>query len=303
MMTRSRPVSTLEGALEIGAVFEQLEARRRRRRRCRRASATFCRFRPRLRCRARADCRPARAPALRESLLRRRCRCCGELGDGRAAAQLDRELVAGAVDGEIEFLQAARHLDRPAFVAKVALDLADDRRRRVGRELDAALEVEAIDRLEQADRSDLHEIVERLAAVGELHGEKAHEVQVQRRRVRRAAARIRVGRSGRSSLRSRVANEARKKRARPLAIRTRFVPFVHSVGPTGRTSLPSANRFPCRDGRRNSPRPSAYESRKTPSPAIARFVEIHSLAIGGVRRRGGRYRARARAARRPAPRT
>ena len=93
-------------------------------------------------------------------------------------AQRYGEFVAGAVDREIELLQAARNLDRPAFIAKVALDLADDRRRRVGRELDAALEIETVDRLEQPDGSDLHEVVERLPAIGKSHREKAHEIEM-----------------------------------------------------------------------------------------------------------------------------
>ena len=72
----------------------------------------------------------------------------------------------------------ARDLDGPALVAKIALDLADDRRRRVRREFDAALEIEAVDRLEQTDRSDLDQIVERLAAIGKLDREIAHQVEV-----------------------------------------------------------------------------------------------------------------------------
>ena len=47
---------------------------------------------------------------------------------------------------------------------EVAPDLADDRRHRVGRELDPALELEAVDRLDQPDRADLDEVVDRLAA-------------------------------------------------------------------------------------------------------------------------------------------
>ncbi len=60
----------------------------------------------------------------------------------------------------------------------MALDLADDVRRRVGRQLDAAVDVEAIDRLDQADAADLDEIVELLAAVGIAPGERADEGQV-----------------------------------------------------------------------------------------------------------------------------
>jgi hypothetical protein len=43
----------------------------------------------------------------------------------------------------------------------VAFDLADDVRRRVRRQLDAAIEVESVDRLDQPDRADLNEILER----------------------------------------------------------------------------------------------------------------------------------------------
>jgi len=60
----------------------------------------------------------------------------------------------------------------------MALDLADDVRRRVRRELDAAAEVEAVDRLDQADRPDLHEVVELLPAVAVAAGERAHERHV-----------------------------------------------------------------------------------------------------------------------------
>ena len=102
----------------------------------------------------------------------------GQLGDRRAAAELDRQLVARAIDGEIELLQAARHLDGPALVAKVSFDLADDRRRRIGRELDAAFQIEAIDGLEQSDRADLHQVVERLAAIRKPHREKSNQVEV-----------------------------------------------------------------------------------------------------------------------------
>ena len=67
----------------------------------------------------------------------------------------------------------------PALVAEVALDLADDRRGGVGRELDAALEVEAVDRLDQADRADLDEVVVGLAAVAEPAGQVLDQGQVQ----------------------------------------------------------------------------------------------------------------------------
>jgi hypothetical protein len=48
----------------------------------------------------------------------------------------------------------------------VALDLAEDGRRRVRREAHLAREVEALDRLHDPDAGDLDEVVERLAAAG-----------------------------------------------------------------------------------------------------------------------------------------
>src|SRR5207244_751473 len=67
---------------------------------------------------------------------------------------------------------------RPAAVAEVALDLADDVRRRVRRQLDATPEVEAVDRLDQADGADLDEILELLAPVGVAPRERADERHV-----------------------------------------------------------------------------------------------------------------------------
>src|SRR4051794_41462398 len=94
----------------------------------------------------------------------------GQLGHGRRPAVLLRQLAGGLGEGELELLQSARDPDGPALVAEVPLDLTDDRRRRVRRELDAALEVEAVHGLDQADRRDLDQVVERLAAVAETAG-------------------------------------------------------------------------------------------------------------------------------------
>src|ERR1700694_5916624 len=93
-------------------------------------------------------------------------------------AELHRQLLDRAVDAQVEFMEPARHFDRPAFVTEIPLDLADDRRRRIGGELDSALEIEAVDRFEQTDRADLDEVVERLAAVRELDREITHQIEV-----------------------------------------------------------------------------------------------------------------------------
>src|SRR5438309_10967517 len=58
------------------------------------------------------------------------------------------------------------------------LDLADDVRRRVRRQLDPAVDVEAVDRLDQADCADLDEILELLAAVRVAARERPHERHV-----------------------------------------------------------------------------------------------------------------------------
>src|SRR5205085_10364438 len=79
---------------------------------------------------------------------------------------------------DVQLLEAARHAYRPAAVAEVPLDLADDVRRRVRGQLDAAVDVEAVDRLDQADRADLDEVFELLAAVRVAAGERAHERHV-----------------------------------------------------------------------------------------------------------------------------
>ena len=62
------------------------------------------------------------------------------------------ELVEHAGEPDAELLQAPRDVHRPGLVAEVPADLADDRRHRVARELDPAVDVEAVDGLDQAER-------------------------------------------------------------------------------------------------------------------------------------------------------
>ena len=75
-----------------------------------------------------------------------------------------------------ELLEVARGAHGPALVAEVALELAQDRRRRKGRERDAAIGIEAVDRLQQPERRDLDEIlglrVVMPVALGEVPGER-----------------------------------------------------------------------------------------------------------------------------------
>ena len=74
-----------------------------------------------------------------------------------------------------ELLQAARDAHRPALVAEVALDLPEDVRRGVGRELDVPVHVEAVYGFDQADRGHLDQVVDGLAAARELAGQELRE--------------------------------------------------------------------------------------------------------------------------------
>src|SRR5687767_7305971 len=101
-----------------------------------------------------------------------------QLRDGGRPAELDGLLLDDLRELHVQLLEPARDADGPALVAEVTLDLADDVRGRVRRQLDAAVDVEAVDRLDQADAADLHEVVELLAAVGVAPRERAHEREV-----------------------------------------------------------------------------------------------------------------------------
>jgi hypothetical protein len=78
----------------------------------------------------------------------------------------------------------------------VTLDLADDRRCCVRRKLDAALELEPVHRLDQADCGDLDEVVEWLAAIAEPTSEVLHQRQVQLDDAVPQASPLRAGRIG-----------------------------------------------------------------------------------------------------------
>ena len=84
---------------------------------------------------------------------------------------------ADPVDLDRQLLEVARDADRPALVAEVALDLAEDRRHRERRERRLAGRVEAVDRLQQPERRDLDQVVELLAAALVAAGELARQRQ------------------------------------------------------------------------------------------------------------------------------
>jgi len=78
-------------------------------------------------------------------------------------------------------------VQQPAGVAKVPPDLAENRRRRVGGELQFAVRIEAVDRLQQTDRADLDDVLQGRAASGETPSQVPDERRcISVRRSRRA---------------------------------------------------------------------------------------------------------------------
>ena len=119
----------------------------------------------------------ARAEHGLDDPLLARVQALGEVGDRGRASEAAAQALALAADRRVQLLQVARHVHRPPVVAEVPADLAADVRLGEGPQLDAAREVEAVDRLQQADAADLHEVVQRLAAVGVAARDAAHERQ------------------------------------------------------------------------------------------------------------------------------
>ena len=91
--------------------------------------------------------------------------------------KLGGEHLDRAHDLGVELLKIAWRSHAPAVVTKVALDLAGDVRLGKGGQADSAIKVEAVDRLEQAERSDLHEVIGVEAAIGVALGDSAHPRQ------------------------------------------------------------------------------------------------------------------------------
>src|SRR5919206_1228706 len=99
------------------------------------------------------------------------------LGDARRTRELHRQPLDRARHGRVQFLERARDADGPTLVAEVALDLAHDVGRRVGRKRYVARQLEAVDRLDQADRAHLLDVLQGLAATGVTARERSDERQ------------------------------------------------------------------------------------------------------------------------------
>src|SRR6185312_11847075 len=110
-----------------------------------------------------------------ENVLEIELQVLGQLGHGGRAVETAAEKLLSLLDLDRALLGAARHMDRPAQIAEVALELSEDRRDRERGEGRAAREVIAVDRLDQAEARHLQEVIEGLAssavAAGQLAGE------------------------------------------------------------------------------------------------------------------------------------
>src|SRR5206468_1513613 len=82
------------------------------------------------------------------------------------------------VVGRGSLLRVAWEPDGPGPVAQVAPDLARHGESGVGAEVDAVARVEAIDRLDQPDRANLNQVLERLARASESSRDRFDERQM-----------------------------------------------------------------------------------------------------------------------------
>jgi hypothetical protein len=102
----------------------------------------------------------------------------GDLADRGRALKLLGQLGHRLADLGDAVVQTARHAHRPDAVAEMALQLAEDGRRGEGGEGDAALGVEAVDRVHQPQARHLEKVVEGLVRAAVALGEAFREGQV-----------------------------------------------------------------------------------------------------------------------------
>ena len=131
-----------------------------------------------------------------------------------------------AVDLDPPLLDRTRDADRPARVAEVALDLAEDRRHREARERRAAVELVAVDRLDEPDARHLDQVVDRLAGGAVAPRELAR----QREEARRPGVRAPRGRPARG--RPRTAGAPHRCACAPESL------YFSGSGPPGESEFP-----------------------------------------------------------------
>ena len=112
------------------------------------------------------------------NLLDRRPDLCCDLRGRRVAAEIARKLVDGLRDALAELIGVARRADRPRPVPEVVLELTGDRRHHERAERRAPLDVEAVDRPQQGQAGDLHEVVLWLPSSGVAPGYVARQRQI-----------------------------------------------------------------------------------------------------------------------------
>ena len=103
----------------------------------------------------------------------------GQLIDRRGATVLAGETLLGVAHLQRALLSAARNVNGPARVAEVAAHLAKDRRHRERRERMTAIGVVSIHGLQQPQRRDLEQILERLRRTSVAACQAACERHVQ----------------------------------------------------------------------------------------------------------------------------
>src|SRR3954452_23681541 len=99
----------------------------------------------------------------------------GELADGGGAPELCGQRFGGRVEAQRALLDVAGNPNRPAVVAEVAFELAEDGGDGEAGEGGSARCVEALDRLQQPERGYLVQVVEigsSAIAAGEVTGER-----------------------------------------------------------------------------------------------------------------------------------
>src|SRR4029450_8029720 len=102
----------------------------------------------------------------------------GDLDRSGSPAELLAQLAGGRADGRVQLLQPPRYPHRPRAVTEPAPQLTRDGGYGEGHEVAAAVGVESVHRVDQAERGGLLEVPSRFAPPGEAPGDLSGERQV-----------------------------------------------------------------------------------------------------------------------------